>query len=107
MAQRVNIETLSDLSEKPDASTVTFGLDGVTYEIDLTEQEQEKLRDVLAKYVGAARPLKGGKAKARKAQSGPSPKDIRAWAADNGVEVPARGRIPEDVREQYVAANPA
>jgi hypothetical protein len=108
MAQRVNIEVLSDLSDKPDASTVTFGLDGTEYEIDLTDDEAGKFRDALAKYVGAARPVRGAR-KARKqaasATGGPSPKEVREWAQANGHDVPARGRIPAEVREAYDAAH--
>lgn len=31
---------------------------------------------------------------------------IRAWAQENGVEVPGRGRVPDSVRKQYDAAHP-
>lgn len=34
----------------------------------------------------------------------PSPKDVRAWAAEAGVEVPARGKLPDDVIAAYQAA---
>lgn len=39
------------------------------------------------------------------ADSTPAPKDVRAWAAQQGIEVPARGKIPAEVNEQYVAAH--
>ncbi|MFJ9374430.1 histone-like nucleoid-structuring protein Lsr2 [Streptomyces sp. NPDC101455] len=35
----------------------------------------------------------------------PAPKDVRAWAAEQGIEVPARGKIPDAVVEQYQAAH--
>jgi Lsr2 len=31
-------------------------------------------------------------------------KAVRAWAAGNGIDVPARGKIPAEVYEQYAAA---
>lgn len=107
MAQKVNIIVESDLSGKGEAHTVEFGLDGTDYEIDLTTQEAEKFRDAFAKYVGVARPIKGrGKSKRSNANSnGPSPRKVREWARENGHEVPDRGRIPEDVRKAYDAAN--
>lgn len=37
----------------------------------------------------------------------PSPADIRAWAAGQGIEVPAKGRIPADVNEAFQAAQGA
>lgn len=32
-------------------------------------------------------------------------KDIRAWAKDNGLDVPARGAIPAEIREKFDAAH--
>ncbi|MEU2340062.1 histone-like nucleoid-structuring protein Lsr2 [Streptomyces sp. NPDC013172] len=37
-------------------------------------------------------------------QTKPEPKAVRAWAAENGIDVPARGKIPDTVYEQYAAA---
>lgn len=108
MAQKVNIIVESDLSGKPDAETVSFGLDGANYEIDLTTQEQEKMRETFAKYVGAGRKVTGSRRRASSPaapQSGPSAKVIREWAQENGHEVPDRGRIPAEVREAYNAAH--
>lgn len=34
----------------------------------------------------------------------PAPKDVRAWAAGQGIDVPARGKLPDAVVEQYQAA---
>lgn len=104
MAQRVNILVESDLSGEPEAETLTFGLDGHTYEIDLTATEQEEMRGLLATYVGAARPVRNGRKSSAKS-SGPSAKAIREWAQDQGMDVPDRGRIPAEVREAYTAAH--
>lgn len=35
----------------------------------------------------------------------PSAKDVRAWAVDQGIDVPARGKVPDDVVEAYQAAH--
>lgn len=106
MAQRVNIETLSDLSGEADASTIEFGLDGTDYTIDLTDKEASKFREALAKYIGAAAPVKGRKRKgAAAAQTGTPAKVVREWAQAQGMEVPDRGRIPAEVREAYDKAH--
>lgn len=34
----------------------------------------------------------------------PAAKDVRAWARDAEIDVPARGPIPDDVVEQYLEA---
>jgi hypothetical protein len=112
MAQKVNIVVTSDLSEAEGASTVLFGLDGTTYEIDLTDKEQAALRKALAQYVGAGRKVKGAPGRVNgtrrgsgRADGGPSPASIREWATAQGLDVPARGRIPQEVRDQYDAAH--
>jgi len=37
----------------------------------------------------------------------PTAKAVRAWAKDEGIEVPARGPIPDDIVDRYQAAHPA
>ena len=53
MAQKVHIVLEDDLDGSPATETVSFGLDGKTYEIDLNDKNAGKLRDALAQYVGA------------------------------------------------------
>lgn len=36
--------------------------------------------------------------------AGPRPAEVRAWAKETGVEVPEKGKIPDDVVEAYKAA---
>lgn len=105
MAKKVQIILEDDLDGSNADETVTFGLDGATYEIDLTAQHAEELRSALNPFVGAAR--KTGKAKGSRASgsSGVDTKKVRAWAIENGIDVPGRGRIPKNVVEKYVAAN--
>ncbi|UDY23855.1 histone-like nucleoid-structuring protein Lsr2 [Nocardioides sp. Kera G14] len=108
MAQKVQIILEDDLDGGAADETVTFGLDGTTYEIDLTSANAEKLRDALAPYVGHGRKVgRAGGRPARKASSngGTSPAEIRAWAKSNGYDVPERGRIPANVKEAFDAAN--
>ena len=114
MAQKVHIVLEDDLDGSEATETVSFGLDGTSYEIDLNEDNANSLREALATYVGHARKVTGtrrnGTAR-RTASSAPagdggaSAKEIREWARSNGHDVPERGRIPADVREAYDAAN--
>lgn len=55
MAQRVQITLEDDLDGSEASETVTFGLDGTTYEIDLNDKNAATLRDALATYVTAGR----------------------------------------------------
>ncbi len=108
MAQKVHIVLEDDLDGSPATETVSFGLDGKSYEIDLNDKNAGKLRDALAQYVGAGRSV-GGARRGRKSSSstnlGPSAREIRDWARSNGHSVPDRGRIPADVRSAFEAAN--
>ena len=104
MAQQVNIVLVDDIDGTPAEETVSFALDGKEYEIDLSAKNAAKLRNAFAPYVGHAR--KGaGRRRGGRAASGPSPADIRAWARDNGFNVPDRGRVSSEVREAYAAAH--
>lgn len=106
MAKRIIIE--SDLSGEPDASTVSFAFDGKAYTIDLTEGEKEEFGELLSKYIDVAEEATtttGQQSIPAQAQStGPDPAKVRAWAAENGIEVSAKGRVPHSVVAQYVKA---
>lgn len=104
MAQQVNIVLVDDIDGTPAAETVSFALDGKEYEIDLSAKNAAKLRDAIAPYLGHARKA-AGRRRGGRAASGPSPADIRAWARDNGFDVPDRGRVSSEVREAYAAAH--
>ena len=115
MAQRVEYILEDDLDGGKADETVQFGLDGVEYEVDLSSENYEKLRDTLAPWVAVARRT-GGRRK-RTAVGAPrstgtdgaaaagNTSDIRAWAAENGFEVSSRGRVSSEVREAYDKAH--
>src|SRR3954466_14636688 len=113
MAQRVNIELVDDIDGSDAEETVTFALDGVSYELDLSAENAGKLRDVLAPYVGHHRRVGSSttgrrRSPGRRAASngnGPSAREIREWARENGWELSERGRVSADVRAAYEAAH--
>ncbi|MDN4475470.1 Lsr2 family protein [Demequina sp. SYSU T00192] len=106
MAQKVQVVLVDDIDGSTASETVSFSLDGSSYEVDLNEQNASALRDALAPWISAGRRTASRKATARKSarSSGGDAAAIRAWAKANGVEVPERGRIPAKVREAYDAA---
>lgn len=107
MATRQVVTFISDLSGKladPGTAKVRFALDGADYEIDLTAGEQIEFREILKPFVDAARRRRpAGQTVA--AETTVSNQEIRAWAAENGFEVPQRGRIPAPVRDAFGAAH--
>lgn len=108
MAQKVNIVLVDDLDGTEATETVSFGLDGTSYEIDLNDANASALREALSGYVGHARKVTGGGRRARKSSGGGSSsntKDVREWAKSQGMEVSERGRISADVQQAYDAAH--
>lgn len=118
MAQRVQVLLVCDVHEDdtPGSQTVTFGLDGATYEIDLCDQHVAELHSSFAPFVGAGRRTSGGRgrpANGRSASAGgrrggtdrQRTQDIRQWARANGLSVNERGRIPAEIVAQYESAN--
>jgi hypothetical protein len=114
MAQQVLVQLVDDLdgTASTDVSTVSFSLDGVTYEIDLSEDNAERLRGSLASYVDSARRVggrlkRGSKAAQNGSGAGHDAGLIRAWANENGFGLSGRGRIPSHVVEAYKEAQAA
>lgn len=109
MAQKVQVLLVDDLDGGEADETVTFSLDGKSYEIDLTTANAEKLRESLAEFVKAGRRTGGrsaGRGKARATSGGSQDTaKVRAWAKENGYNVNDRGRVPADIREAYEKAN--
>ncbi len=110
MAQKVQVLLVDDLDGGEADETVTFALDGKTYEIDLTTANADKLRSALEPYTKSGRRTGGRAAGGRgrvRAGAGTSQDTakIRAWAKENGYEVNDRGRVPATVREAYEKAN--
>ena len=109
MAQKVQVILVDDLDGGSADETVTFSLDGVSYEIDLSKDNAAALRDSLATWVGHAR--KVGRSAARPARrssrssGGSDANAIREWARANGIAVSERGRISAETKAAYEAAH--
>lgn len=116
MATRMIVELEDDLTGGPADETVEFSLDGKSYEVDLNEANATKFRRQFVKMIEVARPMKGKAQRGRRLHSvGARPnsnttsgrdesKAIRAWAAEQGIDLNQRGRIPASVVEQYHAS---
>ncbi len=107
MAQKVLVEMLDDIDGSTASHTVPFALDGVSYEIDLSDENATTLRDKLARFISAGRRVGGRKVRVATGQStaprSPTPEDrqrnqqIRTWANANGHGVFDRGRLSSEV----------
>ncbi|WP_406634325.1 Lsr2 family protein [Amycolatopsis sp. WGS_07] len=106
MAQKVLVEMIDDLDGSEAGQTVPFGLDGVQYEIDLSDENAAALREQLADFIASARRTGGRKTTVRNsaaptAEERERSKAIRTWAIDNNWAIAERGRIPREVVAAY------
>ena len=121
MAQKVQVILVDDVDGGEAAETVSFALDGVSYEIDVSEKNASALRDALASWVGHARRV-GGRSSSGRARSTSSSaagsgrsrgssggrhdlSDVRAWARENGYQVSDRRRVSSEVITAYEKAH--
>ncbi|GAA4718981.1 Lsr2 family protein [Isoptericola chiayiensis] len=111
MVQKTKVVLIDDIDGSDGDETVTFGLDGVSYEIDLTEAHATELREALSTWIGHARKSAGRSAPRATggARRGRTDREqlqkIREWARENGYTVNDRGRIPGRVLEAFEAAH--
>ena len=115
MAQKTVVTLVDDLTGEAaeNISTVEFALDGISYELDLTDENSAKLHDALAQYVKAARKIGGRRHSAAhpnraskstrrgRGYNRETLKSIREWAKTNGYNVSDRGRLPTEVAHAW------
>jgi len=108
MAQKIKVLLIDDVDGTDAVETISFGLDGVQYEIDLSEENAAKLRDDMAHWIGHARRSGGRRRTSRSSGGSRSSSDaakIRTWAREQGYQVSDRGRVPAEIREAYERAH--
>src|ERR1700712_602126 len=99
MSRRTIVQLEDDLTGGEAAESVTFSLDGRSFEIDLNEKNATSLRESLAPYIAAGRSLRGARGTAPRRPAGGYPGSeldpavVRSWAQENGYEVSTRGRV--------------
>lgn len=113
MAKRVIHELIDDINGQAADESITFGLDGVQYEIDLTSKNAAKLRDALAPFVAAGTKVgrggftaargRGGRGHAVARPDREVNQAIRDWAKSKKLDVSDRGRIKQEIVDRYHA----
>ena len=109
MTQRTIILLVDDIDGSEGAETLRFGVDGKSYEIDLSSENADRFRAAVEPWVQSARRV-ASSGRARKSSgslvSGPTDAaKVRAWAAKNDIVVGAKGRVPSHVQDAYDAAH--
>jgi Lsr2 len=104
MATKV-LTTLQDDIDGSDATqTIRFALDGIEYEIDVSDRNANRLRNSLGDFIAHGRKVGGRRARKSTSSGKVDTKAIRKWAKANRIDVNSRGRIPAEVVERYKAA---
>lgn len=105
-------EVIDDFDGKPlpeDTQPIHLAFDGKQWEIYLSDANAEKLRTTLAEYTDNAQrvyrhqPRRSGAGSTRR-KGTEDLAAIRDWARENGIEVSERGRVAQDVKDAYYAA---
>ncbi|MET3172816.1 UNVERIFIED_ORG: hypothetical protein ABIB52_000644 [Arthrobacter sp. UYCu721] len=104
MATRKIIVLEDDLNGSDADETVSFALDGSSYEVDLNGAHAEELRALMRPYTEAARKAGAGTGPARRS-AGARSGEVRAWAKEQGLAVNSRGKINADILARYKAAH--
>ncbi len=113
MAQKVRTILVSDLSGTElaeDGQTVKFAFLGAEYEIDLSQKEADDFADTIQKYVNAGRRVGGRRQSGASSSARRDPsqtKAIKSWLDEQGIDHPKRGRLPQDLIDQWEAAHKA
>ena len=109
MAQKVTTTMLCDIhnDDTEATSTSSFTLNHAAYEIDLCQKHTELLGKNLGAFVENARKAVPARTARKYAPAKPSGEAglVRVWAAENGLVVPARGRVPSLIVSAYAAAH--
>ena len=114
MARTTTVSLIDDIDgQTPATETIRFALDGLSYEIELSDENARALRAAFHPWTAAGRRV-GGDGSRRLKTSGRTvrgPVDpaqngaIRAWARSTGHEVSHRGRIPDAIVDAFRAAH--
>ncbi|WP_311931759.1 histone-like nucleoid-structuring protein Lsr2 [Microbispora sp. H11081] len=103
-----------DHSEGDDVARREFPLLNRTFSIDLSDANQRRLSEALAfieEVLENAREVKQASRAKKAADTTPRLRgytltDVREWAREQGLDVPARGKMADEVIERFVAAHP-
>jgi hypothetical protein len=112
MSQKVHITLICDMppheTDTPADRTVSIGIDGRHYELELCAKHQLQLLQTLGRYTMAARRVASSDMRRhtiRTRQDRQFSREVRAWALASGHQLPDRGRIPLDILRGYAAAH--
>lgn len=119
MVTKVRYDLVDDLDGSEAATTVTFGWGGIMFEVDLNEAHAAEMQEQFQRYLNVARRARSQTVKlpskprgTRKGETlttrlGHRTSDVRAWAKQQDLGIPDRGRVADwAVQAYHDAMNP-
>jgi hypothetical protein len=110
VARKTEVTLVDDIDGGAADETLTFTLDGATYQIDVSAKRADELRATLWPFINKARRVGRGGLRPRPTGTGTSTRTLRAqnkairdWARGKKIDLSDRGRIPHTIVEQYQA----
>jgi Lsr2 len=104
VATKVVTTLQDDIDGSAAIETVNFALDGVEWEIDLSERNANRLRNSLGDFIEHGRKVGAIRGRKPASTNHVDTKAVRKWAEANGIQVSTRGRVPAVVVQRYQAA---
>ncbi|WP_331765069.1 histone-like nucleoid-structuring protein Lsr2 [Nocardia sp. NBC_01388] len=107
----MNDDLTGDSIPQGGGRTVRFGFGTpeqfTTYDLELSTANEKELEDFLSRYKAAGRIVKPDTAKTAGRTNSTADSEIRKWARSKGLDVPARGKISDEIRAAYKTRNKA
>lgn len=105
--RKTQIILIDDVDGSPADRTIQFSLNGSAFEIDLSEANAQRLEKAMAPFVEKASKVTRAASKGKRPAAGGRSfsQSVRLWAKEQGITVPDRGRVPNEVIDQYNAAH--
>lgn len=105
MARRVILSDDFTGLESDDVKPLVFSVNEKYYEIDLGDASQIKFTKAIKPFIDKARETTRLRASSLGMASAETEANaIREWAKANGKEVAERGRIPQEIKDEYAKA---
>lgn len=113
MGSHVVVQKFDDITGQTheDVETITFTWHGQEYEIEVNtnvatalDSTYHMVRSYMDELISHARKVPKAKRKSPAPKAASTGAEIRAWAKNNGYDVPQRGVIPNHIKEAYEKA---
>jgi hypothetical protein len=103
MAEHVETKVVDDLDPSlPGELRTVLGYNDRVVRLDLSKKNHQRLLEALAPFLEHGQVLPGINLVREDVKRRTNPYLIRTWASNKGLEIQQRGRIPQEIEDQYI-----